>query len=326
MPAVEHPQPSQTTERKIQQIRRQHRLIPIVWSAITYVLPIITLCLVFRSNYVEITLLVIFVNVLVRYGKRAFVWINATVDKHEHAKVEKAKANETPIEQNLVKPSAFTLLHCRIDRRELMNKTYIDDHQHWAFGVLLFFNPFFERGNPPEFGLMRAIYNAFKAASRFLALSWTIGWATIAGLRIALAFYGRWPKQLKSYNDEAWMAHNTLWVIMVVWTVGWGLWVVWLWRRERFTLTHDNYALTIQRLPFANATDPSLPSRYLRGIKETRTLPGKIFGYSHLTLETEQQQEQIPEVRFVAHPERTKSILNKICLRNANSGSPPKPD
>jgi hypothetical protein len=304
-------------------------LIGTVGSIIlTGILPVAGLWLILaftlHAYYLETALGVLAVNLIVRYGKAASNRIAFLTRQRSEAKRLKISHSRELMFQH-IQPSAFTLRYSRIGDDELFSSTYVDDLQHWVVAVLFFFNPYSERGAAPEGKVAKAIYEAFRTQVKNIIGLWVSCWIGVIVLAALLAYPAVIPKAIRPNPEVLGTVLIVLGIAISLWTLAWAYCVVVLWLRERFTVTDENYARTSRRLPFQRATDPALSTRYLRSITEEITLPGKILGYSHLTLESEQQQEQIPQVRFVSRPARTKEVLNRLAVRNANKGKKDRP-
>ncbi|MBW4078801.1 MAG: hypothetical protein HIU84_09935 [Acidobacteria bacterium] len=286
------------------------------------VLPCATLWLVFRVYYLWIFLGVVLTNLVVRLGRIAVRYAAKHIEQHNQVVLLRtARKHEAMF--YFVQPSTFTLRFSQIDGEELAEKTYIDDLAHPVAAVLLFFDPFAMRHTPPDGLIAKGIYLGFRALAGAVAMLWILGWFLVVLLGVSMRFSYLWPYFIAQYLP---LTARTLWALgsaMLVWTVLWGCFTIWLWRRDRFTVTDSHYAVTSRRMPFEIGKAPAGALVYLQTVTPHTTFLGMLFGYCHLTFDSWMDPEPIEERRFVKHPERASVILKRFTNANAKAGKTP---
>ncbi|MEO5949433.1 MAG: hypothetical protein ABIP74_03445 [Candidatus Saccharimonas sp.] len=304
---------------------QKQTLMYAAWHMFLWViLPSVLLSIAFPNYWWVVTLIVILVNLVVRYNAVVVQWVREKHLKKEEREKEQLKieAQKRELMFHHIEPSVFTRRFSRMSDEELMGNTYVDDPQHWIVAFRLFFNPLSERGGSvPDDRVSRWAYKTTVALIPLVTVVWIVLWVVPALVMILEATSAVFREETSSVNVPlillAWV------ILMSAWTLAWGRYTRDLWKRDRFTVTEEKYTLTSVRTPFQNEEHHPGSLNYLMSVTLRRTVPGKIFGYGHITFQSWEDPEPISERRFVANPERIITVLDHFTSRNSKKDRSP---
>ncbi len=282
---------------------------------VTVIAPTVALCglLLFtiKDHYLTAFMAVLVANIVIRYHQRLRQGIKA-----HRERVGNIQRVRTELRHNKmfhrVEASLFTRRWSGLSDEQLLGQTYIDDTQHWVVAVRLFFNPFAEHGEKiPDGKTAASIYLFFRTLAEYTWAVWLGGWLVTIGLIAYEVFFASLP-QFSEYVSAAAFWSIVAVVVMTVWTVGWVSYVVWLFQRDRLTVTRDSYVVTSRRLPFQDIENRRGEMKEFQSVVLKTTLLGLVLGYAHIEIQSWHEPEPIPGRRFVKHPERLKVVMERL--------------
>lgn len=193
-----------------------------------------------------------------------------------------------------VEPSLFTLEHSGLRSEDLAGKTYVDQEQHWAAWVRIFFNPFAERQaefKKSDTWLDRGFIYTLKGLALGVKIAWTITMVvTVAFIGVTIAH---------APNAEDWPT----WIVGVwtVWTVLWGIWSRKIWLGKRHVVTDDFLIVIVQRFPFEDPRSIRIPIADIQSATLTQSPVGWILRFCSLELDVKGSDDPAISILTYVH-------------------------